>query len=62
MCTHPIDPMDIHLLGCAYGNECTKTHDVVYNTFVGFHMEWEQLHAFFNRVQLLSSTSQHYIH
>jgi hypothetical protein len=44
--------MDIHLLCCAHGNECTRTHDVISNTFVvivwdvGFHMGWKQLHVF----------------
>ncbi len=43
MCTHPIDCMGIHLLCYAHGNECTRTHDAVCNTFVaivwdvGFH-------------------------
>jgi hypothetical protein len=45
MCTHPIDLVDIHLLGCVYGNECTGTHDVVCDIFVGFHMGRKQLHA-----------------
>ncbi len=54
--THPINPMDIHLLCCVHGNECTGTHDAICNTFVAitrnasFHMGWEQL-------QLLSSTT-----
>jgi hypothetical protein len=34
MCTHPIDPMGIHLLHCTWGNKQTKTHDVVCNIFV----------------------------
>ncbi len=44
VCTHPIELMDIHLLCCAHGNEHTKTHDAIYNTFttiawnVGFHV------------------------
>jgi len=52
VCTHPIDPMGIHLLHCVHGNEGTGTHDVVCVTFVaimqdvGFHVGWEQLHAF----------------
>jgi hypothetical protein len=42
--------MDIHLLCCIHGNECTKTHDVVRDIFativqnVIFHMGCEQLH------------------
>ncbi len=56
VCTHPINLMGIHLLHCVHGNEQTKTHDAIYNTFVvitwdvGFHMEQELLHA------LLSTT------
>jgi hypothetical protein len=45
MCTHPIDHVNIHLLGCVYGNQCTGTHDAVCDTFVGFHMGQEQLYA-----------------
>jgi len=51
VCTHPIDPMGIHLLCCAHGNECMGTHDAIHNTFatiardVGFHMGQAQLHA-----------------
>jgi hypothetical protein len=56
VCTHPIDPMGIHFLFCAYNNKCTRTHDVIHDTFVtitwnvGFHVGWEQLHV------LLSTT------
>jgi hypothetical protein len=52
VCTHPIDPMGIHLLRCAHGNECIGTHDAICNTFVaiardvGFHVGQKQLHAF----------------
>jgi hypothetical protein len=48
--------MGIHLLHCVHGNQHTKTHDAIYNTFVaitwdvGFHMEKKQLHV------LLSTT------
>ncbi len=44
VCTHPIDPMGIHLLCCAHGNERTETHDAICDTFatiaqdVGFHL------------------------
>jgi hypothetical protein len=31
--THPIDLMGIHLLLCAHGNERTKTHDAIRDTF-----------------------------
>ncbi len=47
MFTRPINPMGIHLLRCIHGNKCTKTHDVVCDTFatiarnVGFHMGWK---------------------
>jgi hypothetical protein len=52
VCTHPINPMGIHLLCCAHGNECTWTHDVIRDTFVaivrdvGFHVGQEQIHVF----------------
>jgi hypothetical protein len=45
VCTHPIDPMGIHLLHCAHSKEHTKTHDAIRNTFVAimrdvdFHMK-----------------------
>jgi hypothetical protein len=51
MCTHPIDPFDIHLLRCIHGNEHMGTHDVIHNIFatimqdVGFRMGQKQLHA-----------------
>jgi hypothetical protein len=54
MCMHPINFTSIHFLCCTHANECTWTHDVVYNTFativqdVDFHGGWEQLHAFFS--------------
>jgi hypothetical protein len=39
--------MGIHLLCCLHGNEHTKTHDAIRNTFVvSFHVGWEQLHEF----------------
>jgi len=47
VCTHPIDPMGIHLLHYVHGNECTWTHDAIRDTFaaimqdVGFHMGWK---------------------
>jgi len=34
MCTHPINPMGIHFLPYAHGNECTKTHDAIHDIFV----------------------------
>jgi len=52
VCTHPIDPMGIHLLHCVHGNEHIGTHDAIYNIFatiawnVGFHVGQQQLHAF----------------
>jgi len=33
VCIHPINPMGIHLLHCTHGNECTKTHDEIHDTF-----------------------------
>ncbi len=47
VCTHPIDIMGIHFLCCIHGNKCTRSHDVVHNTFVAivwnvnFHMGWK---------------------
>jgi hypothetical protein len=51
VCTHPINPMGIHLLCCVHDNKCTRTHDVICDTFgtivqdVDFHVRWEQLHV-----------------
>jgi hypothetical protein len=51
MCTHPIDPMGIHLLRCTHGNERMGTHDVIHDIFVtimqdvGFCMGRKQLHV-----------------
>jgi hypothetical protein len=33
VCTHPIDPMGIHPLHCAHGNERIRTHDTICDTF-----------------------------
>ncbi len=44
-------PYGIHLLHCVHGNERTRTHDVIHNTFVAiawdvsFHMGRKQLHV-----------------
>ncbi len=52
VCTNPIEPMGIHLLGYAHGIERMGTHDVVHNTFVaivwdvGFHVGWEHYMRF----------------
>jgi hypothetical protein len=51
MCTHPINPMVIHLLHCVHDNERTGTHDAICDTFTvvvrdaSFHMGRKQLHA-----------------
>ncbi len=51
VCTHHVNPMGIHLLRCAHGNECMGTHDVVCDTFVAiawdasFHVGWKQSYA-----------------
>jgi hypothetical protein len=43
--------MGIHFLRYVHGNERTKTHDAIHNTFatiawdVGFHVGWKQLHV-----------------
>jgi hypothetical protein len=67
VCTHPIDPMGIHLLCCAHGNECTGTHDVICDTFVAiarnanFHVGQEQC-ASFNHIQFFSSMNRHCVY
>ncbi len=44
VCTHPINPLSIHLLHFVHGNEHTRTHDAICDTFatiaqdVGFHL------------------------
>jgi hypothetical protein len=56
MCTHPINLMGIHLLHCAHGNKHTRTQDVICKTFViitrdvGYHVGWEQFHAFLSNL------------
>jgi hypothetical protein len=43
--------MGIQLSHCTHGNECTRTHDAIRNTFAaivrddGFHRRRKQLHA-----------------
>jgi hypothetical protein len=34
VCTHPIDPMNIHLIWNVHGNEHIGTHDIICDTFV----------------------------
>jgi hypothetical protein len=51
VCTHPIDPMGIHFLCCVQGNECTKTHDAIRDTFV-------IIVRTFNHIQFLLSMSR----
>jgi hypothetical protein len=59
--------MGIHLLCCAHGNECTKTHDAVCNIFVaivwndGFHVGQKQLHVL-PLATLISLSSCHCVH
>jgi hypothetical protein len=56
VCTHPIDPMGIHLLDCVNGNKRIGAHDAIHDTFatiawdVGFYEGWKLLHV------LLSTT------
>jgi hypothetical protein len=56
VCTHPIDPMGVHLLHYTHGNEHIGTYDAIHDIFVviawdvGFHVGQTQLHA------LLSTT------
>jgi hypothetical protein len=53
MCVHTSHwPYGYPPLHCHHGNKRTRTHDVICKTFatiardVGFHVGWEQLHAF----------------
>jgi hypothetical protein len=69
MCTHIIDPMGIHLLGCAHSNEHTRTHNAVHNNFaaimrnVGFLVGTKTTTcASFNYIQFFSPTIQHCAH
>jgi hypothetical protein len=54
VCTHPIDPMGIHLLHCTHGNKHMQIHDGIHDIFfiiawdVGFYVGWKQLHALFS--------------
>jgi hypothetical protein len=51
VCTYPINSMGIHFLHYTHGNEHTRAHVVVRDTFVaiardfGFHVGWKQLHV-----------------
>jgi hypothetical protein len=60
MCIHLIDPMGIHFLCYAHGNEHIRTHDAIHDPFVtivrdaSFHVITS---ASFNHIQLLSSTN-----
>jgi hypothetical protein len=38
--------MDIYLLRCVQSNKRIGTHDVVCDTFIGFHVGRKQLHVF----------------
>ncbi len=50
VCTHPINPLDIHLLWCSHGNEFIETHDIIHDIIafiakeVGLHVVHDQLH------------------
>jgi hypothetical protein len=54
VCAHPNNLMNIHFLCYVHGNERTKSHDVVHNTFAtiaqnaNFHVGQEKLHSFFS--------------
>jgi hypothetical protein len=60
--------MGIHLFHYTHGNEHTGIHDVVRDTFAtimqddGFHWDEKIACASFNHIQLLSLSSQHYVH
>jgi hypothetical protein len=51
MCIHLIDPMGIHFLCYAHGNEHIRIHDAIHDPFVtivrdaSFHVGQEQLQA-----------------
>jgi hypothetical protein len=56
-CTHPIEPLGIHLLECAHDNEHTWTHDAMRDVValiaweVSFQVVCEQLHMFLSFAQ-----------
>ncbi len=69
MCTHSIDPMGIHMLHCAHGNEHIR------NSWCSlWHLCWHRVRFWFprgtkvitctsfNHIQFLSSTNRHCIH
>jgi len=68
VCTHPIDPLGIHLLCCVHGNEHIGTHNVIRDTFAAIARDASLIShetktitcASFNHIQLLSSMSRHY--
>jgi hypothetical protein len=53
VCIHSIDHMGIHLLHCAHGNEHTRTHDAIHNTFVIIMQDCHNLNlGFMTKVDL----------
>jgi len=69
MCTHPIDPMGIHMLHCAHG------HEHIRNSWCSlWHLCWHRVRFWFscgtkvityisfNHIQFLSSTNRYCVH
>jgi hypothetical protein len=51
--------MGIHLLRYAHGNECTRTHDAIHDTFVAIARD-ARLHVGQQQLHLLPSTTFNY--
>jgi len=69
VCTHFINVTSVHLLCCVHGNECTCTHDAIYDTFnaiaqnVDFHVGRNTFtFVSFNHIPLLLSMNWHCVH
>jgi hypothetical protein len=67
VCTHPINPMGIHFLCCAHGNECIGTHGAICDTFVA--IAWDVAcgmrtitNVSFNFIQLFLLTNRNCAH
>ncbi len=60
--------MGIHFFRCVHGNEHIRTHDEVHDTFAAivrnviFHVGENNSCASVKHIQLLLSTSQHWVH
>jgi hypothetical protein len=67
VCTHPIDPMGIHLLCCVHNNKHKGIHDVICSRHLCCHCARCRFsratrtitYTSFNHIELLSLTSRH---